>query len=122
MMPKHVLVAEDDHDILDLVLVVLEDSGFRVSSAVGAETLKRVRADRPDLILLDYQMPGMDGITIAQQLKADPDTADIPIVAMTAAGRAPIICHEMDAAGCLGKPFDIDSLVETCDRLIHMTH
>lgn len=121
-MPKHVLVAEDDHDILDLVLVVLEDSGFRVSSAVGAETLTRVRSDPPDLILLDYQMPGMDGITVAQQLKADPKTADIPIVAMTAAGRAPFICHEMDAAGCLGKPFDIDNLIETCDRLVHMTH
>jgi CheY-like chemotaxis protein len=121
-MPKHVLVAEDDHDILDLVLVVLEESGFRVSSAVGAETLQRVRADHPDLILLDYQMPGMDGITIAQRLKTDPETTDIPIVAMTAAGRAPTICHEMDAAGCLGKPFDIDNLVATCERLLHMTH
>jgi two-component system, OmpR family, phosphate regulon response regulator PhoB len=121
-MPKHVLVAEDDRDILSLVLAVLEDAGFRVSSAVGAETLGRARSDRPDLILLDYQMPGMDGITIAQHLKNDPETSAIPIVAMTAAGRAPVVCHEMDASGCLGKPFDIDHLVETCERLVHMTH
>jgi CheY-like chemotaxis protein len=121
-MSKHVLVAEDDRDILDLVLVILEDAGFRVSSAVGAETLDRVRRDRPDVILLDYQMPGMDGITVAQQLKSDPDTEQIPIVAMTAAGRAPFVCHEMDADGCLGKPFDIDQLVATCERMVHMTH
>jgi two-component system phosphate regulon response regulator PhoB len=121
-MPKHVLVAEDDHDIMDLVLAILEDEGFQVSGAVGAETLDRARRLHPDLILLDYQMPGMDGITIAQRLKASPETAGIPIIAMTAAGRAPTICHEMDAAGCLGKPFDIDHLLDTCARLIHMTH
>jgi CheY-like chemotaxis protein len=121
-MQKYVLVAEDDTDILNLVLDVLEEAGFRVGSSVGADTLREVRTDRPDVILMDYQMPGMDGVSIAQQLRMDPETRTIPIVAMTAAGRAPTVCHEMDANGCLGKPFDIDHLVTTVQRLAHTTH
>lgn len=121
-MPKFVLVAEDDTDILSLVLTVLEDAGYMVGSTMGADTLTEVRKRQPDVILLDYQMPGMDGITVAQQIRADPDTHHIPIVAMTAAGRAPIVCQEMDANGCLGKPFDIDHLVETVQELAHSTH
>lgn len=121
-MQKFVLVAEDDRDILGLVLAVLEDAGFQVASTVGADTLHEVRWQRPDVILLDYQMPGMDGVTVAQQIRANPETREIPIVAMTAAGRAPVICHEMDAQGCLGKPFDIDHLVTVVQRLTHTTH
>jgi len=119
---KFVLVAEDDTDILSLVLDVLQEEGFSVGSTVGADTLAEARQRKPDVILLDYQMPGMDGVEIARQLRADPQTERIPIVAMTAAGRTPVVCHEMDANGCLGKPFDIDHLVEVVDRMVHSTH
>jgi CheY-like chemotaxis protein len=64
----------------------------------------------------------MDGISVAQSLRNDPDTGRIPIVAMTAAGRAAYVCQEMDASGCLGKPFDIDHLLEVVGRLVHTTH
>lgn len=121
-MEKYVLVGEDDRDIASLVVEVLEDAGFKVGASMGADTLDAARANLPDIILLDYQMPGMDGVTIAQQLHADPSTRGIPIIAMTAAGRAPVVCQEMDAQGCLGKPFDIDHLVETVERLTHTTH
>jgi DNA-binding response OmpR family regulator len=121
-MTKYILVAEDDSDISSLVRAVLEDAGFDVGVTVGSDTLKAVRARRPDLVMLDYQMPGMDGVSIAQELKSDSSTAAIPIVAMTAAGRAPYVCQEMDAQGCLGKPFDIDHLVAAVDQLVHMTH
>lgn len=121
-MGKYVLVAEDDNDILNLVQAVLEDEGFEVGTTAGAQTLQAVEARPPDVILLDYQMPGMDGIRIAQALHADPATTSIPIVAMTAAGRAPIVCQEMDASGCLGKPFDIDHLVTVVRKLAHTTH
>jgi len=121
-MPKYVLIAEDDKDILSFVREALEDAGFRVGASVGAETLAAVGRERPDVIVLDHQMPGMDGVRIARELRASAATHDIPIIAMTAAGRAPIICREMDADGCLGKPFDIDHLLETVERLTHMTH
>lgn len=121
-MQKHIHVAEDDSDILSLVLDVLEDAGFKVSASMGARTLDEVRRSRPDIILLDYQMPEMDGVRIAQRLHADPETRDIPIIAMTAAGRAAMVCHEMDADGCLGKPFDIDNLISAVERLLHLAH
>lgn len=121
-MAKSVLVAEDDTDILSLVLAVLEDAGYHVRSAVGRETLTEIKRQRPDVVLLDYQMPGMDGVSIAQTIRSNDDTKNIPIVAMTAAGRAPFVCHEMEADGCLGKPFDIDHLVEVVDNMVHSTH
>lgn len=121
-MAKTVLVAEDDVDILHLVQEVLEDAGYTVRGTVGAETVRAARERRPDLILLDYQMPGMDGISVAQALRHGDNTREIPIVAMTAAGRAAYVCQEMDASGCLGKPFDIDHLLDVVDRLVHTTH
>lgn len=121
-MPKKILVAEDDSDILGLVLAVLEDAGYHVHSAVGGETLAAVEQQHPDVILLDYQMPGMDGVSIAQSIRSNEATKDIPIVAMTAAGRAPYVCQQMEADGCLGKPFDIDHLVEVVDKMVHSTH
>jgi two-component system response regulator VicR len=121
-MSKMVVVVEDDMDILDLVQEVLEDAGYDVVPAVGAETVQATKEHNPDVVLLDYQMPGMDGISVAQALHENPDTCRIPIVAMTAAGLAAYVCQEMDASGCLGKPFDIDHLLEVVDRLVHTTH
>jgi CheY-like chemotaxis protein len=121
-MSKSVLVAEDDVDILHLVQEVLEDAGYKVSASVGADTVRAARERQPDVILLDYQMPGMDGISVAQALRGQTNTREIPIVAMTAAGRAAYVCQEMDASGCLGKPFDIDHLLNVVDRLVHTTH
>lgn len=121
-MSKFILVAEDDTDILSLVKAVLEDEGYTVGSTMGVDTVTQATERHPDLILLDYQMPGMDGVNVAKQLHADEHTRHIPIIAMTAAGRAPFVCREMDAAGCLGKPFDIDQLLEVVDSMLHTTH
>ena len=121
-MARSVLVAEDDKDILALVATVLEEAGYQVQSAVGRETLDAIEQHRPDAILHDYQMPGLDGIHIAQTVRANAQTLAIPIIAMTAASRAPVICHQMDADGCLGKPFDIDHLVQVVNKLVHSTH
>ncbi|HZU14093.1 MAG TPA: response regulator [Chloroflexota bacterium] len=121
-MERFILVAEDDRDVLGLVQDVLEDAGYQVSSAVGGRTVVEASARRPDLILLDYQMPGMDGVSVAEALHSDPQTRSIPIIAMTAAGNASMICRMMDASGCLGKPFDIDELLEVVENLLHKTH
>lgn len=121
-MAKFILVAEDDNDVLDLVLEVLGEAGYTVDSTMGEETIAEARERNPDLILLDYQMPGMDGIRVARELRTGADTREIPIIAMTAAGRASVICQEMDANGCLGKPFDIDNLLKVVDNLLHTTH
>jgi CheY-like chemotaxis protein len=101
--PSHLILVVDDNDAgLELVRFVLEIEGFRVETAgSSAEVLQHLEVTTPDLILMDVQLPGQDGLALTRQLKADPATAHIPIVALTA--------HAMDgdreqalAAGCSG--------------------
>lgn len=101
----------DDHPLnIELARFVLEADGFVVESAADAlEALERIAAFAPDLILMDVQLPGMDGLELTRRLKADPATRAIVIVAFTAyamKGDA----ERMRAAGCDGyvsKPIDV---------------
>ncbi len=104
-----ILVVDDNDAGLLLTCAVLQLDGFRVDSASSSkEVLERLHARRPDLILMDVQMPGQDGLSLTRQLKADPATVTIPIVALTAhamAGDRELAL----AAGCSGyisKPID----------------
>lgn len=80
-----ILVVEDSADNRLLVEAVLQSEGYRVKTAGSAdEALESLRTAIPDLILMDIQLPGQDGLSLTRQLKADPSMAPIPIVALTA--------------------------------------
>jgi len=80
-----VLVADDDADIRDLVVFKLEQAGFEVISvADGRTALEQAQARRPSLAVLDVSMPAMSGIDVCRMLRADPTTADILIIMLTA--------------------------------------
>jgi two-component system, cell cycle response regulator DivK len=84
-MAKRILVAEDEPDNRRIVVRVLTAEGYEtLEAADGQAALALARREHPDLIVMDLAMPGMDGWEAARQLKADPETADIPIVALTA--------------------------------------
>jgi two-component system cell cycle response regulator DivK len=84
-MAARILVAEDDVDNRRIVVKVLTVEGHEtLEAADGRTTVEIARRERPDLILMDLAMPGMDGWEAARRLKADPETADIPIIALTA--------------------------------------
>lgn len=107
-----ILLVEDDEASTLLTLAVLDREGYEIRTARSAEeALERLAAGRPGLILLDLQLPGQDGISFARQLKADPGTSTIPIVALTAhalGGRR----EEALAAGCAGyisKPINVNT-------------
>jgi DNA-binding response OmpR family regulator len=86
-LPLRVVVADDDELLRDLLVANLEADGHDVLSAVdGVAALELVRITRPDLVLLDVTMPGADGISVLQALRADPETASLPIVMLTARG------------------------------------
>ncbi len=82
-----ILVVEDEADIRELVRHVLEKDGFPVRVAADGETaLREVRAAPPGLVLLDLMLPGLDGLEVCRRLRAQPDTAELPIIMLTARG------------------------------------
>jgi CheY-like chemotaxis protein len=102
------LLAEDEPDVQLIARLALERAGFTViTAASGLEVIGRVAEERPDVILLDWMMPDMDGFETCRQLKADPATADIPVVFLTARVQEAEVARAMalGAAGCIGKPF-----------------
>lgn len=112
-MPSRILIVDDEPAVADLIEAVLVGEGYTVAIARdGAQGLLLARDWRPDLILMDVMLPGVDGGTAIKRLKSDRETADIPIVAMSAGRtirRQSEDLAEADAA--LAKPFDIDALL-----------
>jgi CheY-like chemotaxis protein len=114
-----ILVVEDNPVNMRLVRLVLRTKGYDVDEAAsGQDALARLRLRRPDLILLDMQLPGMDGFTLAAMLKSDAHSRAIPLIAVTAyamKGDA----ERIIAAGCdayLAKPIDDRELIEVIER------
>jgi CheY-like chemotaxis protein len=120
-MAHTVLTIEDQPDIRRLVRMTLEFKGFKVIEAGnGPEGLQLARSARPDLILLDVMMPGMDGLAVSRALWADPDLKRIPVVMLSALG-APGDIEAGKATGVaeyLVKPFSPWQLLELVQRLI----
>jgi two-component system alkaline phosphatase synthesis response regulator PhoP len=112
--PKKILVVEDEQDILDLVRLYLEKEGYRVCTAVtGQDALKQVKAERPDLVVLDLMLPGLDGIEVCKRLRADPATALLPIIMLTAKAEEAdtIVGLELGADDYVTKPFSPKALM-----------
>ncbi|MDB4952006.1 MAG: response regulator containing a CheY-like receiver domain and an domain [Gemmatimonadetes bacterium] len=107
---RRILVVDDEDDIREVAQLSLEMvGGWEVLAAgSGAEALRRAEAERPDAILLDVMMPGMDGPSTFLALQANPATRDIPVILLTAkvqsADRRRF--EDLGVAGVLSKPFD----------------
>jgi len=115
---KRILVVDDDPNIRKLLRMELESEHYRVFEASnGREALERVKQDRPDLVILDVVMPGMDGYDVAAQLKQDPETMHLPIVIIS--------IHQDQERGVqvgidryLVKPVNIPELLDEVDALL----
>ncbi len=108
-MPTRVLVVDDEAPIRLLCRVNLEAEGMEVVEAAdGRRGLELARASRPDVVLLDVMMPGMDGWMVAGELLDDPGTADIPIVFLTARAEFRDRARGLDIGGVdyVTKPFN----------------
>ena len=107
-----VLIVEDNEKNLKLARDLLQYHGFRTIEAADAETGLRMASDSapaPDLILMDIELPGMDGVTALEELRADPATAGIPVVAVTASVM-PVDRERFARAGFAGvivKPIEV---------------
>ena len=114
MAQKHILVVDDDQNILTLVKTILTQKDYKVSTALnGALAVALLKEDKFDAIITDALMPQMDGNTLAQTVKSDPNFKDIPIIMVTASKEVDIIKKSF-TAGCvlfLPKPFTAASLI-----------
>jgi CheY-like chemotaxis protein len=112
-----ILVVDDDAGIVGLLLDLLQSERHEARGGFG-EPAWQVAIDwRPDLILLDLMMPGLDGFAFNQRLQADPRTHAIPVVAMSAAYNLREHGARLTVQGVLAKPFDIGDLLGWVDRL-----
>ncbi|HHI80585.1 MAG TPA: response regulator [Planctomycetes bacterium] len=124
MMENTILIIEDEKLIIVSTQMVLEAAGYQVISAMnGEEGIKKAVDIKPDLILLDIMMPGIDGWETLTRLKRDDNTTDIPVIIFTARehARGHQKSSEMGAAGYFRKPFEPDELIELVEKHVSGT-
>jgi CheY-like chemotaxis protein len=119
MAGERILIVDDNATNLKLVAYLMKANGYVVDTALDAEfALEAIRAHRPDVILMDIQLPGIDGLELTRRLKADPATRDIVIIAVTAYAMKGDQAKALQA-GCddyITKPIDTRTLPETIAR------
>jgi len=123
-MSERVLIVDDNPTNLKLVSYLVKANGYEVDTAIDADAaIAAIAAQRPCVILMDLQLPGIDGLELTRRLKADPATRDISIIAVTA--YAMNGDHERArAAGCddyVTKPIDTRALPELIARYVKAT-
>jgi two-component system phosphate regulon response regulator PhoB len=111
---KRILVVDDEKDLVDLITYNLQRNGYEsLGASNGHEALEIAQRELPDLILLDLMLPGIDGMEVARQLKADPRTAGTPIVMLTAKSEETdvVVGLTLGADDYVTKPFSVKILL-----------
>ena len=107
-----ILVVDDDADSRTLLELALSSSGFTVETAInGRDALITARRHPPRLILLDLAMPVMDGFAFRHEQLRDDSLAAIPVICVSGRHDAAGVSRRMDVAGCIPKPFDLETVV-----------
>jgi len=116
-----VLIVEDNDKNMKLARDVLQAKGYQTLEAeTGEEGVRLAKERKPDLVLMDIQLPGINGIEAFKQIRADPKTARIPVVALTASV-TPTDRSQITAAGFdafVGKPISLKEFLDTVKRLV----
>ena len=124
MSDINVMVVEDNEKNRKLMRVLLKSKGYNVIEATtGEEAISTLKKQKPDIILMDIQLPGIDGITLVKQIKADANTNDIPIIAVTAFAMKGDE-QKILSFGCNGyisKPIDTHELLNIIEQHLRKT-
>ena len=120
-MSKRVLIVDDEPNIVISLEFLMKREGFAVSVARdGEEALERIRAERPDLVILDVMMPKLNGFEVCETVRADPQLAGIRILMLTAKGRETEMRKgiSLGADAYIAKPFSTRDLVDRVKSLL----
>jgi len=119
---KCILCVEDEPEMIDLIRLILGRRGFDVKGATGGmEGLKMIHKEKPDLILLDLMMPDMDGWEVYQQIKANENTRDIPVIVVTAKAQSidkVLGLHIAKVDDYIAKPFSPQELLSSIEKVL----
>lgn len=120
-MASVILIVEDEPAIRELLRMTLTANGFQTEEAAdGIQALERVVTVKPDLVLLDWMLPGLDGLGVLRRLKADANTAELPVILLTAKSEESdiVLGLEMGASDYITKPFSNKILVARIRALL----
>jgi CheY-like chemotaxis protein len=120
MANERILIVDDNPTNLKLACVILQGGGYEITTAVNATEVLALEGDPPDLIVMDIQLPDLDGYELTRRLRKNPRYKDVRIVALTAYAMKGDREKAIDA-GCddyVTKPIDIELLLSTVERLL----
>lgn len=122
-MGKHVLLVEDEINIIEAIQFLLSREGWLVDThSDGATAVEKVRVMRPDLVVLDYMLPGKNGIDILTELRADPDFERLPVLMLTARGqsRDRELAERAGVSRFMTKPFSNTEVMTAVRDLVQL--
>jgi DNA-binding response OmpR family regulator len=114
---KTIVIIDDEFGLADVLTATLADIGFRVFSAANGKQGVEVMAEHPpDLVLLDYMMPLLDGVGVLKAMRLDPKLATVPVIMMSAMPEAVVSARCQGYVAFLRKPFDFHALLKAVER------
>ena len=126
-MAKRILIVDDEPEAIDFATAVLEENGYiAIGAEDGVEGMEKVKAEKPDLVLLDIMMPGKGGISMYRDLRRDEETKDIPVIIITGVARGQRFEESMMRKdphiplpdGYIEKPMKPEGLLELIGKLV----
>lgn len=116
---KTVLIIDDEEDLRDTVGYKFKSAGFEVVTAIdGVDGLEKLKDVSPDLIILDMNMPRMNGLEFYQKIKGPDDKPKYPVLILTARANMEQLFHDLDVDGFLAKPFELDELLSVAGQIM----
>ena len=119
-MAKHIMIVDDEEDVVSTLKIRLEANGYQVSSSYGARSIGDIEAAKPDLILLDIMMPEMDGFAVMRELKRKHELSQIPVIVLSAKPKQTMIglFNPEGIAGYISKPFEAKELLDLISKTL----